>query len=281
MDLVAGVRKEGSRGGRGDFKWTDVKDSSHRENYLGHSLMAPVGRWQNGRDLGWYAKSGEDDSEEAADRAKRELEDERRRVKEAEQEAMARALGLPVAPKTSDANLTPLGGGDVRKAVQGVTETEDRDDEGGRGIGFGSYGGHVMDAPEGEILAPVARETADQGATGPETETADDTNTVTATIVVRMTVETVRVDVRVGEIKIESALIETTTTIARNATNTIGATGAVHPDLDPDPHVARSIVMAVKVLESMVPELTVDVKLIGMTTEERGDILIVNVERRR
>ena len=40
MDLVAGVRKEGSRGGRGEFKWEDVRDSQHRENYLGHSLMA-------------------------------------------------------------------------------------------------------------------------------------------------------------------------------------------------------------------------------------------------
>lgn len=40
MDLVQTVRKEGSRGGRGDFKWEDVKASSHRENYLGHSLMA-------------------------------------------------------------------------------------------------------------------------------------------------------------------------------------------------------------------------------------------------
>ena len=29
-----------SRGGRGDFKWEDVKDDQHRENYLGHSLMA-------------------------------------------------------------------------------------------------------------------------------------------------------------------------------------------------------------------------------------------------
>ncbi|CRG86268.1 Multiple myeloma tumor-associated protein 2 homolog [Talaromyces islandicus] len=157
MDLVAGVRKEGSRGGRGDFKWSDVKDSSHRENYLGHSLMAPVGRWQKGRDLNWYAKSNEDGSEEAAARAKQELEDERRRVKEAEQEALARALGLPVAPKTSDANLTPLGGGDVRKAVQavqGAGQTDDQDED-GRGIGFGSYGGHVMGGPEGETLAPI------------------------------------------------------------------------------------------------------------------------------
>ena len=40
MDLVAGVRKEGSRGGRDSFKWEDVKDDQHRENYLGHSLMA-------------------------------------------------------------------------------------------------------------------------------------------------------------------------------------------------------------------------------------------------
>jgi len=57
MDLLQTVRKEGSRlvqdflspnyfslttlsGGRGDFKWDDVKNDVHRENYLGHSLMA-------------------------------------------------------------------------------------------------------------------------------------------------------------------------------------------------------------------------------------------------
>lgn len=40
MDLVQSIRKEGSRGGRGEFKWDDVKTSNHRENYLGHSLMA-------------------------------------------------------------------------------------------------------------------------------------------------------------------------------------------------------------------------------------------------
>ena len=27
-------------GGRAEFKWEDVKSDQHRENYLGHSLMA-------------------------------------------------------------------------------------------------------------------------------------------------------------------------------------------------------------------------------------------------
>ena len=31
-----------------EFKWDDVKVDKHRENYLGHSVKAPVGRWQKG-----------------------------------------------------------------------------------------------------------------------------------------------------------------------------------------------------------------------------------------
>jgi hypothetical protein len=38
-------RNGGTRGGAAEFSWSDVKDEKYRENYLGHSLMAPVGRW--------------------------------------------------------------------------------------------------------------------------------------------------------------------------------------------------------------------------------------------
>jgi Multiple myeloma tumor-associated len=112
--------------------------------------MAPVGRWQQGRDLNWYAKNKEGDSEEAA---KRERDEELRRIKEAEQDAMARALGLPLAPR-SNANMTPLGGNEVQKAIQESTDADDKA-ETGRGIGFGSYGGIAMDGAEGETLAAV------------------------------------------------------------------------------------------------------------------------------
>ncbi|XP_057471789.1 uncharacterized protein LOC130760471 [Actinidia eriantha] len=84
----------GVRGGRDQFSWDEVKVDKHRENYIGHSLKAPVGRWQKGKDLHWYTRDKKSQSQDMED-AKEEI----RRIKEEEEQAMREALGL--APKRS------------------------------------------------------------------------------------------------------------------------------------------------------------------------------------
>ncbi|KAI0865786.1 hypothetical protein F4860DRAFT_265687 [Xylaria cubensis] len=132
MDLVSSIRKTGSRGGV-NFNWEDVTTSAHRENYLGHSLKAPVGRWQKGRDLSWYAKADADSSsnETPEEKAARERKEELKAIKEAEEDALARALGLPVAPRNvtganavdvSQPRMAPQDGG----APEGSRSEENR-----------------------------------------------------------------------------------------------------------------------------------------------------------
>ncbi|KAF5729401.1 Multiple myeloma tumor-associated 2 [Tripterygium wilfordii] len=84
----------GVRGGRDQFSWDDVKVDKHRENYIGHSIKASVGRWQKGKDLHWYTRDKNSKGSDAD-----ALKEEIKRVKEEEEQMMREALGL--APKRS------------------------------------------------------------------------------------------------------------------------------------------------------------------------------------
>ncbi|CDU23703.1 uncharacterized protein SPSC_02332 [Sporisorium scitamineum] len=92
----------GARGGAAEFSWDKVKQSKDREFYLGNSVAAPTGRWQDGRDINWYNKD-KNSSSNAADGRREEL----RKIKEAEAAALYAKLGRP--PPTP----TAAGGGEA------------------------------------------------------------------------------------------------------------------------------------------------------------------------
>ncbi|KAI6654733.1 Multiple myeloma tumor-associated protein 2-like [Oopsacas minuta] len=76
----------GVRGGKDQFDWEDVKADKYRENYLGHSLKAPIGHVHKVREQNWYMKDGTGDQQ-------KELNEEVRMIKEMESRGMAIALG--------------------------------------------------------------------------------------------------------------------------------------------------------------------------------------------
>ncbi|KND93641.1 Multiple myeloma tumor-associated protein 2 [Tolypocladium ophioglossoides CBS 100239] len=160
MDLLSSIRKSGSRGGV-NFSWDEVANSSHRENYLGHSLKAPVGRWQKGKDLNWYAKADSttvDTGETEEERQERERKEEIRKVKEAEEDAIARALGLPPPQRsTTGANAVET------KLRQNQSESGLDDTETRIGEKEGGTEAEVEAATATEAIGDEAAMQSDQG----------------------------------------------------------------------------------------------------------------------
>ncbi|PQE25014.1 kinase phosphorylation protein [Rutstroemia sp. NJR-2017a WRK4] len=117
MDLLSSIRNSGSCGG-------------HRENYLSHSLMAPVGRWQKGKDLNQYVKaeSTTNNQQTTEEKCIREHKEEIRRIKEAEEDILSRALGLPI------------------RVIKETEEGDDDIEEMGKGTGFSDFVGKTEGA---------------------------------------------------------------------------------------------------------------------------------------
>jgi len=93
----------GTRGGQAEFKWSDVSADKDRENYLGHSINAPTGRWQKNKDIHWYNRDVGQSAEERAE--------EIRKIKDMEADALAVALGFEPSSKSQGAttvNTAPV-----------------------------------------------------------------------------------------------------------------------------------------------------------------------------
>lgn len=76
-------------------------------------MNAPQGRWQSRKDIHWYAR---DKEETDADKAARERKEEIRRLKEAEEDALAVALGFAPTVRSADGEGTGANNIEVEKS---------------------------------------------------------------------------------------------------------------------------------------------------------------------
>jgi len=84
----------GTRGGQDQFSWETIKTDKDRQSYLGHSVKAPIGRWQKGKDIMWYTHQGGDNPLSRKEQLLAQAELERVEMKSREHQLMLERLGL-------------------------------------------------------------------------------------------------------------------------------------------------------------------------------------------
>jgi len=134
------IREASVRGGAGRFNWEDVKkDEKFRDTYLGHSLKAPVGRWQKGKDLTWYARAAPTIAQDETTRVREERAAEIAKIRQAEEEALAEALGFKV-------DRTAQGGGVTQEELARALKEEGPNPQADQveGLGYGRYPSRIL-----------------------------------------------------------------------------------------------------------------------------------------